>query len=835
MKYSLLLPFLCLPLLAGREPAIQDYHDSLQKIADKYYRLSDLKMSEDGRWLTIRKSYCLTSDTLMVFDSRDPGLPVCYRVNVATILFTGSDNILFKGLQQAELFSPEDQTSICFKGVKQIREIRNNMQFLLHYSEEEKSRLELRENNGELLNVIDNVTRYYTTADDDIFAVTKNEGGISEVVLLKDQTTKTVYTTSRIISSLEPDPGSRGIIISEKNTDNEFIEMQYLDLTTGTIFPLNEVLSLPFHDCLSEVISEGSAYFITIIKNRPETDHSVVDIWYGNDYKLEDKTIPHSQKLCFVWEPKEGRIRQIGDENLTENIYTGNDLHFLSFDPDYFRDYINQRTPMQVYVYDEALNRYSILDTILPELYLSGNGEFALSPGKNGWQLYHIPSAEKKTVSVEGSVRPLFATDGNSVLFEGKGALWKYELNTGILTRIVSFDGGKISIVHYRWEGLGIPGCMFSKTEVDLREPLLIKLSDPQKNETSYLLCHKGKSTVIIPPSTRHIQSFNYSRSLDSFSWIEEDYNLPPRLIHKKLNKDELILFSSNKADTAIMHLKQEIISYTNSDGVQLKGILYYPLHFSPTLTYPMVVHVYQVQSNSVVNRYPVSTFGKPNNDGLDLRLLLENGYFVYFPDIVYSARGTGVSALDCVNQALNAIENRSYIDKKRIGLIGHSHGGYETNFIATHSSRFAAYVSGAGNSDIIRSYFSFNYNFLSPFYWQYENGQYEMNKSFSKAKELYFHNNPIHFVDQVNAPVLLWTGMKDMNIYWEQTMEFYIGLKRNKKKVIALFYPDEAHTINTPDACKDLGSRILSWFNYFLKGDENAEWIETEMKRTPE
>ncbi|WP_449397657.1 prolyl oligopeptidase family serine peptidase [Chryseobacterium wanjuense] len=42
--------------------------------------------------------------------------------------------------------------------------------------------------------------------------------------------------------------------------------------------------------------------------------------------------------------------------------------------------------------------------------------------------------------------------------------------------------------------------------------------------------------------------------------------------------------------------------------------------------------------------------------------------------------------------------------------MVGHSHGGYESNFIATQSKLFAAYVAGAGNSDLVRSYHSYNY-----------------------------------------------------------------------------------------------------------------------------
>ncbi|MGD9978822.1 MAG: alpha/beta hydrolase family protein, partial [Bacteroidales bacterium] len=362
---------------------------------------------------------------------------------------------------------------------------------------------------------------------------------------------------------------------------------------------------------------------------------------------------------------------------------------------------------------------------------------------------------------------------------------------------------------------------------IDPAKPMLVRLLDPLANHSTYVLIKKGKAESIIVSTAKGIQSLSYNPSFTRFAWVEEDYNLPPRLVCKEMGRQERVLYQSNRHDTAILSLKQEIISYTNSDRVPLKGILYYPLGYDPSRNYPMVVHIYQVQSNKQANRYPVAAYSQANNDGFNLRLLLEKGYFVYFPDIVYGQKGTGLSALDCVNHALDAVSSNVLIDKNKIGLIGHSHGGYETNFIATHSDRFAAYVSGAGNSDIVRSYFSFNYNFLSPFYWQYETGQYKMGKSFTEDRNLYFQNNPIYDVDQVTAPVLLWAGKKDQNIDWEQTMEFYIGLKRNNKKVVALFYPNEGHALMGTDACRDLVSRILDWFGYFLKGEETETgWI---------
>ncbi|MCS3533053.1 dipeptidyl aminopeptidase/acylaminoacyl peptidase [Chryseobacterium sp. JUb7] len=60
--------------------------------------------------------------------------------------------------------------------------------------------------------------------------------------------------------------------------------------------------------------------------------------------------------------------------------------------------------------------------------------------------------------------------------------------------------------------------------------------------------------------------------------------------------------------------------------------------------------------------------------------------------------------------------------------------------------------------------------------------------------------------------------------------MEFFIGLKRNKKEVVALFYPNQAHVLTTGSkAEEDLAQKIMDWWDYFLKGKQNIPWIERQ------
>jgi|WetSurMetagenome_2_1015567.scaffolds.fasta_scaffold06811_3 dipeptidyl aminopeptidase/acylaminoacyl peptidase len=824
MRIELLWLFLSLPLLAGRELAAQSGYDELHKNANSFYTLSDLKMSENGRWLTIRKFYDLNRDTVLIFSSINTDQPVCYRTKVSNVVFLDNENILMHSPLQAELLNPVKQTSLFFKSVKQIQAFNNNSMFVLHYNNEEDNRLELCDSNGGLINAINNVSRFYPCGNDIVYAITEGNDGKSGIARLKGKSTEMIYSSSQKISYLGPEAGEQALMIYEQCQDSTLLEVLFLDLTTGTVFPLTELLSESIQQAFREVIREGEMYFLELYVKTQEADASPVDIWYGNDNRLDKKFDSPVRAVYYVWEPKKKRVWQIGNDNLTTGMNIGNGRYFLSYDPDYFNDYIIESTLLKIYVYDRQLNRYSVMDTIARNLYLSVNGEYTLYPEKRDWCLYHIPSGSRKHIPGKGQSKPWFTDDGKAILFDGDGALWRYDLKSGVLSEAAVFEGYQTSIVNGKSEVIRARKSEIYNSQVNSGEPLIIKLYDTQNNITSYILWRNAKERVIIPPTPNRVQLLQYNKTYEWFSWVEESFNLPPRMVFKPEGKAGKILYQSNKADKAILSLKQEIVEYTNSEGIPLKGILFYPVNYKPVEKYPMVVHIYEKQ-RSLSNKYLCPSFY--DRCGLNIRLLLEKGYFVYLPDILMLGKnGPGIEALDCVNRSLDVLGANPLIDKQRIGLIGHSFGGYETDFIATHSTRFAGFVSGSGKGNITQGYFSFNYNFLVPEYKRIESGQYRMNVAFANNKMLYFENNPVYYAERVYAPVLLWSGLDDENVSSDQTMAFYNALSRNSKDVITLFYKGEGHVLQTRQSQYDLTCRILDWFDFSLKGEEPAEWI---------
>jgi dipeptidyl aminopeptidase/acylaminoacyl peptidase len=840
MWFKYILLFLCLPLTAGRELAAQSRHDSFKDIIEKSCDITAPMMSDEGSWITVRKrswepaweTSDFDNDTILIFDTRKPGKSkiTAYRTAIRSLAFTGNNILILSDSLQTELFNLDKQTSIYYKHVKKAEVLKGKNRFLLHYDKQENNRLELRDNEGKLLNRLDYVSRYFTSGQGHLFAVTENGKNEFIMTLPDDGRPEQLYGTSRKIEYLDIDPGGQGMMIREGDPGGNSEEIVYLDTKSKTAWPLKELLPATIRRGFTDVIREGESYFVKIYCEKEKKTDTVADIWYGNDNQIEEKFIPPLDVLTYVWEPSGHAIIRVGTDDLTTSFSIGSDRYFLSFDPGKFRDYTKEQAPLQMFVFDRISGQYSILDTIEPELCLSADGAYALSPKGKEWFLYHIPSGNKKLIPGKDLEEPCFTDDGKAILFEGDGALWQYELNTGTMKEAALFKGYRTSIVNYEWEGLSIPHGSFNKTHVNLQEPLLISLYDLQENVTSYVLWRKGSSEVIIPPTTGYIQYLRTDGTFSHFTYTEENYNLPPRLVYRESGRKEQVLYQGDRENGAIFSLRQEIISYTNSDGDPLKGILYYPLNYDPTAKYPMVVHIYEKQ-RKYSNRYPFPSYN--DETGFNIRLLIENGYFVYLPDILIQwGKGPGLNALDCMNHALDAIAGNTLIDMHKVGLIGHSFGGYETDFIATHSGRFAAYVSGSGHSDIIRDYHSFNYGFIYPDHVRIEANQYKMGVPFSGNKELYFRNNPINYSEQVTAPVLLWSGTEDQNVTSDNTMAFYIALRRNGKTVTALFYKGEGHGLQNPRAQYDLTSRILDWFDYFLKDEKDIEWIDREMDK---
>ncbi|MDR6919502.1 prolyl oligopeptidase family serine peptidase [Chryseobacterium sp. 2987] len=819
----------------------QKHEDTINSWRTKFATLGNaIYKSNNANWIGVHKISKQNGDSIFVISTDNRSQKV-YRMMNSQLTFLNEDGVLGKQGQKAIFLNIKTGKTFEFDSVIKSYALEQNNRYGFLFKD---NRLRFYDISGKPLLEINNVDDLDATDSKNKLYISKICEGKLQIVETSGVAQKIVYSTEDKIRKMELTSRGKYLVITETILNNDSDRLVILD-TKNSGKKLLE-LNIPKKSIvkLSE-IQEDKALLISARASAAAEKDSIVEIWYGNDPYVNEHYKKFAVRQYWIWHPKNGKLKRIAALDNMEINSLNNDRYFLKYIPRKGHNYITSEPELNGAQLFDIVNNTSFNlgdlkaitqlsrgtsrnSRVSSEIFCSVDGKWFLASHDGvKWILFSSDGAKKVLIDKTGLSQPVYSRDGSNIYFESNDGLWLYNIRKQQLSALQVGKGKTTKILNFtlKWNDQYKSAIPFFQTE-----KILVEIYDQEENMVSYSLLNQGKWFQVIPPTKNRINGkyFIYDPGMTSFYTLEENYNLPPALYKYNGAGQKHFVFNGNNTDHEAKRIKQQIYSYS-AVGKNLKGILYYPINFSPSKIYPMIVNIYELQ-RQISNEYL-----SPNNlmpVGIHIRTLLEQGYFVYLPDIAYGPKGTGLSAMDCVNNALDAVLNNANINPAKIGLIGHSHGGYETNFIATHSDRFATYVSGAGNSDIIRSYYSYNLQFGKPFYFQFETGQYDMGTSISENKKLYLKNNPILNVDKVNAPILLWAGKKDENIQWDQVIEFYMGLRRYKKNVIALFYPKGGHDlVFEPVEAEDRNRKILQWWDYFLKDITNVPWINKQMK----
>jgi dipeptidyl aminopeptidase/acylaminoacyl peptidase len=181
---------------------------------------------------------------------------------------------------------------------------------------------------------------------------------------------------------------------------------------------------------------------------------------------------------------------------------------------------------------------------------------------------------------------------------------------------------------------------------------------------------------------------------------------------------------------------------------------------------------------------------------------------------------------------AVNKVLSRGDVDPKRVGLIGHSLGGYEASYIVSKSNLFAAAVAGAALTDLVSEYLTVSDNYKKAEFWRYEYYTNRMPKPLFDNFEGYLQNSPVYNAPTIQTPLLIWTGEDDAHVAPSQSTELYLAMRRLGKKVTMLRYPNENHNLTKPDAQSDLANKVGEWFDFYLKDGPEMDWMKNSHRR---
>ena len=171
----------------------------------------------------------------------------------------------------------------------------------------------------------------------------------------------------------------------------------------------------------------------------------------------------------------------------------------------------------------------------------------------------------------------------------------------------------------------------------------------------------------------------------------------------------------------------------------------------------------------------------------------------MFVPDITYRVNDPGMSAVWCMVPAVKAAIATGIVDPKKIGITGHSWGGYQTAFLITQTDIFAAAVAGAPLTDMVSMYSLVYKNSGGGNGAIFESSQGRFKGGFWDNWDAYYRNSPVFFAKNVKTPLMILHNDKDGAVDFTQGVEYFNTLRRMQKPVIMLEYVGENHGLAKP------------------------------------
>ena len=265
-----------------------------------------------------------------------------------------------------------------------------------------------------------------------------------------------------------------------------------------------------------------------------------------------------------------------------------------------------------------------------------------------------------------------------------------------------------------------------------------------------------------------------------------------------------------------------ELVSWKATDGQELDGLLYKPDGFDPNEKYPLMVYFYERNSDNL-HRYYAPAAGRSI---INFSFYVSRGYVVFVPDIPYRTGEPGPSAANAILPGVESLIEQGFVDKDKIGMQGHSWGGYQTAYLVTQTDMFACAESGAPVSNMTSAYGGIRWSSGRSRMFQYERTQSRIGDTLWSAREKYIANSPVFFADRVNTPLLILHNDQDGAVPWYQGIEMFVALRRLEKPAWMLNYNGDPHWVMGDYNRRDFAIRMQQFFDHYLKDAPEPEWM---------
>lgn len=445
-------------------------------------------------------------------------------------------------------------------------------------------------------------------------------------------------------------------------------------------------------------------------------------------------------------------------------------------------------------------------------------GTAAPGDGDNNWwsaKLYQFNAADAsgRVIHTPTSPRqqlaaPRVAPDGRSVAFIG-GLMSDFG-STGGDVFVLALDdpkavarnlteGAPATVTAVQW-ACGGSELLVSRLAGDKREVATLPLAGPGKVLASGQYSLSAGGGVVARSCATGLTAV-----------IRQDFTHAPEIYVGPIGQWHA-LTHANDAQTARLDGVVDVRSLTwKSDGRQVQGWLLLPKGAAPGAKLAMITSVH---GGPAAANQPYFL-----GEGMT-RQFLDHGYAVFAPNprgsfgqgeafTQANVRDLGHGDLRDILAGIDAAEAQAPIDEARLGITGHSYGGFMTMWAVTQTNRFKAAVAGAGIANW-QSYYGQNGidGWLLPYF----------GATVYDDPDVYARSSPLTHIKNVRTPTLAVVGERDIECPPAQTQEFWHALNALGVPTQFVIYADEGHALRKPEHIADRVERTLAWFDARLR-----------------
>ena len=331
-----------------------------------------------------------------------------------------------------------------------------------------------------------------------------------------------------------------------------------------------------------------------------------------------------------------------------------------------------------------------------------------------------------------------------------------------------------------------------------------------------------GKFTLLKTPE-EYIKSFSLASSAAEMAFSGQSASNADRLykMNTKALKSQLVddLSARELKDVELGECKAW--NFVNSRGDTLCCRYYLPSHFDAAKKYPMIVNYYggcSPTSRMFQSRYPHHVYAAMGYVVLVVNPSGATGFGQKFSARHVDTAGEGV-AEDIISSTQAFCDEHAFVNRKKIGCIGASYGGFMTQYLQTKTDLFAAAISHAGISD--------HTSYWGEGYWGYSYSEVSMANEYPWTnKHLFVDQSPLYNADKIHTPLLFVHGTADNNVPVGESIQLYTALKLLGRPTAMVLVDGQDHHIIDYEKRLKWQNTIFAWFAKWLQ-DDASWWTE--------